>query len=279
MLTTWLVPWEFSWTFLACFGAAAALYLRGVARMRVSFARQLTFWTGMLLTYGSLHTYFDYYAEHEFFIHRIQQVLLHHLAPLLIMASYPGSVMRRGLPLAWRVRLRALQRSRSWRAATAVLLHPAVVSMVFVGLILLWLIPHMQTLAMIDWRLYRLMNWSMMVSGLVYWWMVLDHRPAPPGRMRPGLRVLSPAFTMSPQIVAGAIVTFTSYDLYPIFEICGRALTIDVITGQQLGGAIMWVPAAFVEVAGALLAFRQWMRLSRTARLRDPRLARPLPAA
>ena len=145
------------------------------------------------MIYGSLHTYFDYYAEHEFFMHRIQQVLLHHLAPLLVIASYPGAVMRAGLPLALAcASARAAAELAAARGLAAMLLNPAVATITFVAFILVWLIPHMQTLAMLDWRIYRFMNWSMVISGFIYWWLVLDHRPRPPGRMTPGVRVLSP---------------------------------------------------------------------------------------
>ena len=277
----WIVPWEFSWVFLLTFVAFGALYLRGSRRLPVSMGRQLAFWVGMAMIYVSLHTYLDYFFEHEFFMHRIQQVLLHHLAPLLIIASYPGTVLRKGLPLSWRIRLlRPALRSWPWRLASAVLLNPAVATVLFVAFILVWLVPSMQTLAMLDWRIYRFMNWSMLVSGFSYWWLVLDHRPRPPGRMTPGLRVLSPGITMTPQILAGAIVTFSKTDLYPIFEICGRAFTFNVLTAQLVGGVIMWVPAAIIESIGGLLAMRQWLRLSRSGRIRRkpwPRRAAPVP--
>ncbi|HEU4670604.1 MAG TPA: cytochrome c oxidase assembly protein [Dyella sp.] len=268
ILLKWLVPWEFSWVFLATFVLACVLYVRGTRRLPVPRSRQLTFWIGMAMVYASLHTYFDYYAEHEFFMHRLQQVLLHHLAPLLIIAAYPGSVLRAGVPLPLRIRLRRMARTWPVRLASAVLLNPTFATLTFVAFILVWLIPHMQTLAMLDWRVYRFMNWSMVVSGLIYWWLVLDHRPRPPGRMIPGMRVLSPGITMTPQIVAGAIVTFSKTDLYPIFEICGRAFTFNVLTGQLIGGVIMWVPAAIIESIGGLLALQQWLRLSRNGRIR-----------
>ena len=264
-LMHWLVPWEFSWFFLITFLLVAVLYVRG-CRRRVSAWRQFSFWAGMALIYGSLHTYFDYYAEHEFFMHRIQQVLLHHLAPLLLMAAYPGSVLRSALPLRWRIGLCNIMRRAPLRGAAAVLGNPAVATALFVLFILIWLVPYFQTLAMLDWRVYRFMNWSMVASGLIYWWLVLDHRPHPPGRMTPGLRVLSPAITMTPQIVAGAVVAFTKTDLYPIFEICGRAFTFDVLTGQMIGGLILWIPAATIEAAGAMLALQQWLRISQRER-------------
>jgi putative membrane protein len=268
-LLKWLVPWESSWLFLASFLCACALYWRGCRELRVSLGRRLAFWTGMAVVYLSLHTYFDFYAEHEFFMHRIQQLLLHHLAPLMIVASYPGPVLRAGLPLRWRIRaLQPALRSWPWRVVSAVLLNPAIATGLFVAFVLVWLIPSMQTLAMLDWRVYRFMNWSMIVSGFVYWWLILDHRPRPPGRMIPGLRVLSPGLTMAPQILAGAIITFSRSDLYPIFEICGRAFNFNVFTGQLIGGIIIWVPAATIETMGGLLAMRQWLRLSRSGRIR-----------
>jgi putative membrane protein len=267
-LLKWIVPWEFSWVFLAIFLLTCVLFLRGSRRLSVSFSRKLMFWVGMAIIYLSLQTYLDYYAEHEFFMHRTQQLLLHHLAPLLIVIAYPASVLRAGVPLAWRLRvLRPLQQSWPWRLIRGVLLNPAVATVLFVVFVLIWLIPAMQTLAMLDWRIYRFMNWTMLISGFAYWSLVLDHRPHPPGRMTVGLRVLSPAITMTPQIVAGAIVTFSRTDLYPIFEICGRAFTFNVLSGQLIGGVITWVPAALLESIGGLIALNQWLRLSRSGRL------------
>ena len=273
----WIEPWEFSWVFLATFVFASALYVRGSGRLRVSTWRRLAFWAGMAIVYLSLQTYLDFYAEHEFFVHRTQQFLLHHVAPLLIVASFPAAVLRAGLPLQWRLRwLRPTRRSWPLRVAIGVLFNPVVATLMFIGFILVWLIPYMQQLAMLDWRVYRFMNWSMLVSGFIYWSLVLDHRPHPPGRMKAGMRVLSPGITMAPQMLAGAIITFTKADLYPIFEICGRAFTLNVMTGQMIGGLIIWVPSALLETLGAMLALRQWLRLSRDGRL--SRRARPEPA-
>jgi putative membrane protein len=263
----WLAPWEFAPVLLVLLASVALLYWRGALRFRVSLARRLGFWLGMALIYAVLQTRFDYYAQHQFFVDRIQQVLLHHLAPLLIMASYPLGVLRAGLPLRWRVRaLRPLARSAPWRAISAVLFNPLLATLSFIALVLVWLIPRVMTLAMLDWRLYLLMNWSMLASGLIYWGLVVDHRRRPPSRMAPGVRVLSPALSMTPQVLVGAIITFSRADLYPIFSICGRALDMSVLADQQLGGLITWVPASAIETAGALLALRIWMRLSQQAR-------------
>jgi putative membrane protein len=260
-------PWEPSLSLVVVFVAAAILFARGARRIRVGVVRQAAFWLGLALFYVALHTRLDYYAEHQFFVHRLQHLVLHHLAPLIMMAAYPCAVLRAGLPLRWRSALRRWQRTRPARIASAVLLNPAFISVAFVVSVVFWLIPSVQFVAMLDWRLYRLMNWSVAISGLLYWWMLLDHRPSPPSRTRPGLRVLSPVITMTPQILVGAIITFSSQDLYPVFTLCGRAFTsLPASLDQSLGGLIMWVPAGVLEAIGAMMALRNLMRLSASPR-------------
>jgi len=263
---SWLDPWEFSPTFLICFVLAGWLFVRGQRVRKVSVARQLLFWSGMVLLYLSMHTLLDYYAERMFFMHRIQHLVLHHLGPLVLMAAYPGSVMRAGMPIAWRVRLRRFNQTLPGRAILAILTNPIFVPALFVFLVLIWLIPSVQFYSMLDWRLYRIMNWSVVISGFMYWNLILDRRPCPPAAMSPGGRVISPIVTMAPQMVAGAIIAFTERDLYPLFDLCGRAIPMSAQTDQSIGGITMWVPAAMTEVVGLLIALRNLMRLSASGR-------------
>ena len=263
---SWLDPWEFSPTFLICFVLAGWLFVRGQRVRKVSVARQVLFWSGMVLLYLSMHTLLDYYAERMFFMHRIQHLVLHHLGPLVLMAAYPGSVMRAGMPIAWRVRLRRFNQTLPGRAILAILTNPIFVPALFVFLVLIWLIPSVQFYSMLDWRLYRIMNWSVVISGFMYWNLILDRRPCPPAAMSPGGRVISPIVTMAPQMVAGAIIAFTERDLYPLFDLCGRAIPMSAQTDQSIGGITMWVPAAMTEVVGLLIALRNLMRLSASGR-------------
>nr|MBF0685499.1 cytochrome c oxidase assembly protein [Pseudomonas sp.] len=276
---TWLKPWEFSPTLLTCFFVAAVLFARGQSVHRVSLTRIVLFWLGMALLYLSLHTRLDYYAERMFFIHRAQHVVLHHLGPLLLMAAYPGSVMRAGLPASWRQGLHRFRNGTTGRLTERLLTHPVLVPLAFVLLVLVWLIPAVQFYSMLDWKLYRVMNWSVVISGILYWNLILDRRPSPPAVMSPGVRVLSPVLTMTPQIIAGAILAFSERDFYPIFDVCGRALNYSAQFDQNLGGLILWIPAGMVEVVGGVIALRTLMRLSSRGRLKPktpvlPRAAR-----
>ncbi len=264
-LLHFLIPWEPSLAWGLFFVISSLLYLRGMKIQRVSQARLLAFWAGWALSVLALQSRVDYYAEHEFFAHRLQHLVLHHLAPLLLMASYPGNVLRAGLPrhrLFGRQMLRRIERTKSMQLFLRVLFNPALVSLLFIVSVCIWLIPYVQFVSMIDGPLYHFMNASVFITGLMYWKLILDHRPAPRARVGAGLRVLSPVLTMSPQILAGAIITFSETDLYPIFDLCGRAFGLPPLIDQSLGGLILWVPAGVLEAIGSLIALKHWARLS-----------------
>jgi len=148
----------------------------------------------------------------------------------------------------------------------SIMTNPIIVPTLFVFLVVIWLIPSVQFYSMLDWRLYRLMNWSVVITGFMYWNLILDRRPNPPAAMTPGGRVISPIVTMAPQMVAGAVIAFTERDLYPLFDLCGRAIAMSPQTDQMIGGLTMWIPAAMTEVIGLLVALRTLMRLSAKGR-------------
>ncbi|KAA0890058.1 cytochrome c oxidase assembly protein [Pusillimonas sp. ANT_WB101] len=274
-LLDWLTPWEFSPTLVVAFIVGGWLFVRGTRVHRVGKVRQAMFWIGLIFLYLSLHTRADYYAERMFFIHRVQHLVLHHLGPLLVMGAYPGQVLRAGLGMRWRQYLLQFRATVPGRALEATLTNKYFVPLLFVVLVLGFLIPTVQFYSMLDWRLYRLMNWSVVISGFMYWNLILDRRPSPPAALSPGGRVISPVITMVPQMVTGAIITFTEHDLYPVFDLCGRAIPgMTAVTDQAIGGLTMWVLAGFVEVFGLLFALSTLMRLSGKGRLPERKRTR-----
>jgi putative membrane protein len=271
----WLEPWEPSPTVVIAVLLAAVLFVRGKRHARVSLARQISFWFGLGALYAVLHTRLDYFFEHEFFMHRAQHLVLHHLGPFFIALAYPGAALRAGIPFAWRQRfVRPALAAPPVRVALDIVMHPVVAVTLFVGLIYFWLFSPIHFIAMLDWRLYRVMNWSMVIDGLLFWWLVLDSRPAPPARLSPGKRVLVVIAAIPPQIVLGAFIFFTPRELYPVYSICGRAFTwLSPMRDQQIGGLLLWIPGSMMSVVGALIALRHWMRLSARGRL--PQARRP----
>ena len=268
-VAAFLTPYEPSPTVWLLCAAALGLFMLGLWRLRrrgqrPSLPATTAFLAGLALIYVSLQTRADYYAQHLFFLHRLQHLVLHHLGPFLIAWSAPQVVFAAALGRwAWARRMpgQALV-GRAYRAVQ----QPAVAGALFVGLIWLWLIPELHPAAMLSLPLYNLMNWGMALDGLLFWWMVLNMTAAGESRARHvGARLLVLALIMLPQILIGSLIAMSRQDLYPIYALCGRLLPIDPMTDQQLGGLITWIPAAMMSVAGALVLVWRWLIASERA--------------
>lgn len=260
----WFVPWQPSPTIAATTLLVALLYLRGRRRERCPWPRQVAFWAGLAVLYLAQHSQLDYYAQREFFLHQTQQALLHMLGPFLLALAWPGRTLLAGVPGNWRRRwVEPLLGFRALRAAFDVLLHPVVNGLLYAGAGLFWLLPPVDFYTGLDIRLYRLMNWSTTLDGLLFWFVALDPRPAPPARMRFGARVLLLGAVMPPPMVVGAMVALTSRNLYPIYDLCGRAFaSIGFHDDQVLGGLILWIPSTAMHMLGALIVLYFWYMTS-----------------
>src|SRR6185437_16958187 len=137
----YLLPWDFSPTVLSTSLIFGVMYARGVALLRQQGQapgvwRSIAFFAGLGLDYVALQTYFDYLSQHMFWVHRLQHLVLHHIAPILLVASAPFQTIRCGLPqwLQERV-LEPLPRQTAVRGALRLIQSPAMALLLFVGLI------------------------------------------------------------------------------------------------------------------------------------------------
>ena len=278
---SYLLPWQFSPTILIVCALALTLYVRGSWALRragtpVGFWRAFTFLLGVALNYAVLQTYYDFLAQHMFWVHRLQHLVLHHIAPALIVLSGPVPMLQAGLPSGVRraTRLPWVRRPLEllWRA----LQHPLIAPVLFVGLIYFWLIPSVHFAAMLDARRYLLMNWSMLVDGILFWWLMLAPIQAQ-GRaaIGYGLRFVILAVVAFPQIVIGAYIALVPWPLYSIYAVCGRAWAINPMLDQQIGGLLTWIPAAMMSVVGVLTVLHHILHEA-PPRARPQQAARPV---
>lgn len=245
-LLSQLLPWELSPTVLVTVALVAILYVRGAGRTEppTSPGRRFVFGLGLFLIYAALQTRWDYYASHMFFVHRIQHLVLHDVGPALLVATGPGAVLACGLPAAARRRLGGVK--AMLRVPARILLDPFTATLMYIGSLLLWLWPGVHFDVMLSGWLYKTMNWSVVLGDLPFWWLVLDPRPWPLARLKPRWRVLMLGIVMLPMMLAGAVLSLSTHDLYIVYQICGRFLPISPVTDQQLGGLVIWIPGAFV---------------------------------
>ena len=267
----YLAPWELSPTVILVCAASAVLYARGLGELarrgeRIGFWRPFSFFLGLALDYAVLQTYYDFLAQHMFWVHRLQHLVLHHLAPVLIVLASPGRAMWAGVPFGWRAagaRLCRERRGFRWIPRFGARLfmliqHPAIAPVIFVGLIFFWLTPAVHFGAMLNLQRYLAMNWSMGVDGLLFWWLMLAPRSLQ-GSAALGYasRILIVCLIAVPQILLGAYIALHSTVLFDVYGICGRAWAIAPLTDQELGGLLTWIPAAMMSGVAMLIILRR----------------------
>lgn len=259
-LPPWL-PYEFSWGVFLTVTFTIAWYLRGYAaspvEQRPGRWRRLAFFLGVGLIYASMQTHIDYAAQHMFFIHRLQHLVLHHTGPFLIALSDPAALIASGMPDEVKRRL-----DSPWiRRVIGIVQQPVIATVLFVGLIYLWPAPPVHFYAMLDPRLYTVMNWSVTIDGILFWALMLDPRPAPAARLGYGPRALICFAIMPPQILLGAVLTFSTRDHFEVYAICGRIIAMTGLEDQQLAGVILWIPPSMMSVIGAIVVLN-FLRLN-----------------
>ena len=259
-LPGWM-PWEFRWGEFLATALVLWWYFCGVALSppdeRPSRLRQVVFVVGIMAIYAVLQTRYEYLAQHMFFFNRIQHLTMHHLGPFLIAMAWPGASILRGMPAP----LRRIADSRAVQAVFAVVQQPVLAAVLFAGLIALWLYPPVHFRAMLDLTLYDVMNWSMVIDGVLFWCLVLDPRRSPPARTSFGMRAAMVFVVIFPQIAMGASIVFAKGDIYPVYDLCGRIYPgISAVYDQMVGGLIVWIPGSMMSLIGLLFLLNNLRR-------------------
>ena len=276
----YLLPWDFSPTVLLICSLSAIAYARGAAALKCRGSppgiwKSVAFFLGLGLDYAALQTYVDYLSQHMFWVHRLQHLVLHHIAPILLVAATPARALSYGSPRWLRDHVFAPLARQGWvRASMRFVQSPVVALLLFVGLIYYWLTPSVHFAAMLDARRYLLMNWSMAVDGILFWWLMLARRDRQgPLAVGYGVRILVLCLAALLQILLGAYITLHRTVLFDVYGICGRAWAVSPLVDQQLGGLLTWIPAAMMSGVGVLVVLYHVMHDSPAQRGHSPAAA------
>ena len=132
----------------------------------------------------------------------------------------------------------------------------------FAAILWLWHLPGPYAATFNGSLVYWLMHLTMFGAALWFWSAILW---APRERLAAG--TAASLFTGLQMAFLGAIITFAGRPLYAPHEFTTFAWGLTPLQDQQLGGAIMWVPAGAVFVAAILFPLEAVMRQP----LPDPR--------
>lgn len=243
-----------------------AFYLNGTRRrtsgeVTVSAAQRTSFLLGILAIYLAIQSPVDVLAERLFFIHQIQHILLRALGPVLIILGMPLPAMVRGIPSAVKEKtLVPIIRSRSVQKLYGLLIHPAIATLMFIAMLFIWQIPTLHNLALEDRTVHDAMHISLLITGLFFWWLMLDPRPSQV-HLSIGARIVLVAAIIVPNSILGAVIFFYTDVLYTGYDQLHGTWDISALTDQQIGGLIIWVPGAMMNVIVALVLLRRWIHM------------------
>ena len=240
----------------------AGLYVNGVWRLRhktdrARLWRHVSFFAGVGAVYLALQSPLDPIAERSFLVHQIQHLLIRMIGPLLIFLSAPQGALVAGTPgPVKRLVSKPVITSRAVRGALGFLARPVVTMVLFIGVFYFWQVPEFHNLALENDILHYVMHVSLLFTGLLFFWRILDWRPPPVGT-RYGVRLMMLWITILSHIVLGSYLAFKGAVLYSAYDELGR-LWNTPITDERLGSILIWIPSSMMALLTLLIVVHMW---------------------
>lgn len=240
---------------------AALLYLRGWVSLRsnslgrVPAWRACSFLLGLFLVWVAVASSLSALDHELLTVHMLKHLLLMTLAPPLIWLGEPVRAWSQGLPQFVRQALGVAFSSPVIMWTGKALVRPEVCWLAATAALVGWHIPASFTLAMRSAAWHFVEHSSFLVTGLLFWWPVVQPWPSV---LRPDLSMILYLFfaTLPCDILSGFLV-FCDRVVYPGYLSSSHLFGISALGDQQCAAALMWTCVTLVYlVAGAILAMR-----------------------
>lgn len=262
-----LEPWLLGLLALSALAYAAGLRRlwrnagagRGVSRRQAG-----GFALGWLLLVAALVSPLDPLGAELFSVHMVQHEILMVVAAPLLVLGRPLATWAWALSPAQRRAAGRLFASRGWAGPWNALTDPLGAFALHAVALWAWHIPAAFDAALRHEGWHVAQHVSFLGTALFFWWAVLGHDPR--GRYGPGHSVAWLFATMMHTSALGALLSLAPRPWYALYLGPAAALGIDPAQDQQLGGLIMWVPAALAYVVAALWVIGRMLERAPTPR-------------
>jgi putative membrane protein len=260
-----LTSWSLDPLQLVPIALGAALYVRRARTLAargqpVPAWRLWLFGLGLALLAIALVSPVDALGEEDFFfLHMAQHVLLGDLAPLCIVASLTGPLLRPVLAI------RVVDRLR-------VLAHPAVALPVWAVDLYLWHAPFAYQGALHHDAVHALEHVLFFACGVLMWAPVVEVLPGP-AWFGTGWKMGYIVAVRLIETVLGNVFVWSGTVFYPFYEHPTERWGISPLADQGIAGSIMMIEGSFVTLGALAWLF---LRLAREGELRQELIERGL---
>jgi len=219
----------------------AIAYLRGWRALRSS-APAIPAWRAASFLAGLLCTWVAAASPVAFLD---KQILTAHMAQHLLLMTFAPPLIWLGSPL------RILLWGPRWAGPLG---NPAFCWLSAAATLTIWHAPALLRLGMESHVWHSIEHASFLVSGLLFWWPVVQPWPSVPRWPRWSMLLYLFLATLPCDVLAGLLV-FSDRVAYPAYLCTPRQSGFSALADQQCAGALMWTCVTVVFlVAGAVLS-------------------------
>lgn len=277
-----LLSWNWRWEVILVLAIAGILYARGWGRLRRrTFAgrresrRQHTrtmrgrwrlavtwrlgaYWVGLLFVAIALLSPIDVLSRQLFMMHMIQHLLLIMFAPPLLLVANPMPFVLWGLPDGVRLFVgsflgRLLCKDTPFRNSLMSATHPGFLWLLWVVFLYGWHDPNLYNAALTYEWVHDAEHLTFFLTSMLFWWPITGAGPRVHKRFGMIARIVLVVTAVPPNAILGAVLAFTPDPVYTYYLSVPRLWGINVITDQQIGGVIMWIPGSMMYLLAALI--------------------------
>jgi cytochrome c oxidase assembly factor CtaG len=217
-------------------GVAYGLRARTLARhgRPLPLARELSFWTGIVLILGSLVSPLAHIGGELLSAHMAQHLVMADIGALLIVLGLTGPVLQ---PL---LRLRVVDRLR-------VLAHPAVALPLWIADLYLWHLPSLYQAALAHEGVHALQHASFIALGVNMWLALLGPLPSPEW-FGNGAKLLYLLGVRLAGALLGNVFIWSGTVFYPDYRSGEAYWGISALKDQGAAGTVMMVESSIVTI-------------------------------
>lgn len=245
---------------------AASRYRRSVrARWRLAVPwRLVSYWGGLFASALALLSPIDALGQQLFFMHMIQHLLLIMVAPPLFLIANPMPFMLWGLPTAWRRKAgkllsQGLHRESGFRQHLRTATQPGIVWLVWVIALIGWHDPNLYNAALQYEWVHNAEHLTFFIASMLLWWHLTGAGPRVHKQFGLLGRIGLVISVIPPNMLTGVVLAFAERGYYSYYTAVPRLWGFDVLTDQQLGGVIMWVPGSMMYLITALILISRFL--------------------
>jgi cytochrome c oxidase assembly factor CtaG len=192
--------------------------------------------------------------DYLFSAHMLQHMMLGTIAPPLLIAGLPASIVQSLLRFPLVARLERI------------LGYAPLALVVGVATFWIWHLPYLYNLALENETIHVIEHVLFIATGVMLWWPVL--KPIPEGRLSPLAAIIYMGIAASVGTLLGIIFTVSDTPFYSFYDspkdetgalhLIRDQWGLTQLDDQKLGGAIMWEPMGFIFLWVMMSAMKDW---------------------